>query len=85
MKEHELKSWPENFGAVLDGRPFEVRKFDRQFEVGDTLLLREWDPVTEMYTGGKCRRDVTHILSGAPGIDPDYCVLGISGSPERDA
>lgn len=42
---HELKSWPEQFQAVVDGtKTFEVRVNDRGFTSADELLLREFVP-----------------------------------------
>ena len=42
---HELKTWPEFFIETRGGRKkFELRKNDRDFRVGDQLLLKEWDP-----------------------------------------
>ena len=42
---HELKIWPEFFEAVLrKEKRFEVRFNDREYSVGDTLVLREWVP-----------------------------------------
>jgi hypothetical protein len=65
VKLHDLKSWPEYFVAVADGRKtFEVRKSDRGFMVGDHLRLREWDPRTEQYTGREIERRITYIFSG---------------------
>jgi hypothetical protein len=42
---HELKTWPDFFQAIIDGRKnFEVRYDDRGFQAGDRVVLREWDP-----------------------------------------
>ena len=42
---HDLKTLPVYFDAVLRGdKTFEVRKNDRDFQTGDTLVLKEWDP-----------------------------------------
>ena len=77
-REHELKTWPEYFGAVLDGsKTFEARFDDREFEVGDTLHLREWDPETEAYTGREMRRTVSYKLSGGEFVRDSYCILGL--------
>lgn len=39
---HDLKILPRYFDAVEDGsKPFEVRRNDRDYQVGDILLLRE--------------------------------------------
>ena len=47
---HELKISPENFNEIAGGiRNFEIRKNDRDFMVGDTLALNEWE--NEKYTG----------------------------------
>lgn len=61
---HELKIWPEYYGPVMTGaKNFEVRENDRDFRVGDTLMLREWDQVTEQYTGWSTNRVITYILA----------------------
>lgn len=43
-KIHELKVKPVYFEAVKEGiKTFELRRDDRNFKVGDILLLREWE------------------------------------------
>ena len=79
MKIHELKSWPEHFTLVrFRLKTFEIRVDDRGFKEGDILLLREWNPLTKIYTGKEtlCRVTCTYGDS-VPGIEPGYCVLGI--------
>lgn len=42
---HELKIWPQYYARVADGsKTFEVRNNDRAFQMGDTVVLREYDP-----------------------------------------
>lgn len=50
---HELKTWPEFFKQIRNGRKkFELRRNDRDFKVGDQLLLKEWNPQMEQKAGG---------------------------------
>lgn len=45
MTTHDLKCWPSFFEPIANGvKPFEVRSNDREFKVGDVLLLREFEP-----------------------------------------
>lgn len=67
---HYLKTEPIHFQAVLDGsKTVELRIDDRNFEVGDTLILLEhiYNSQGEShYSGAICVRMITHILR-----DPD--------------
>ena len=78
-RNHELKTWPEFFQAILDGRKkHEIRQADRPFAVGDTLHLREWDPETHIYSGRDLKVTVTYITPGGQwGVAPDMCVMSI--------
>ena len=79
MKEHDLKCWPEPFKAlVADLKTFEWRKNDRDYQVGDVLHLREWDPGTKEYTGRDIRMAVTYIMhKGDFEIHEGYCIMSI--------
>lgn len=74
---HKLKTWPEHFAAVQMGiKTFEARRADRQFKVGDVLVLQEWLPSFGHYTGRECCVDVTHMIAGGEfGIEPGYVVM----------
>lgn len=80
--QHELKTWPQFFAKILDGsKPFEIRKDDRGFKVGDELLLREWNPQTGEYTGRELSRVVTYLYPAdgyGDGLTHGYCVMGIA-------
>ncbi len=80
MKQHELKTWPDYFYRVFAGRKrFEVRKNDRDFQIGDTLILKEYDPETKTYTGRELYKEITYILKGGQfGIEEGYCVMSIT-------
>lgn len=84
MKIHEVKSWPEFFRPIADGsKPFDVRKDDRGYKVGDVLYIREFDDRKGTYTGHSLRKLITFVHRGVPGGVPplaglsrDYVVLG---------
>ena len=81
--EHELKCWPEYFGAILSGKKqFEVRLNDRDFKAGDTLKLLEFDPISKQYTGRCEIRVVSYImrdsdLFGLSALQPGYVIMSI--------
>ena len=90
--EHVLKTVARYWDAVKSGeKTFEVRRNDRAFQTGDTLLLRRTDefgqssPLPEDQGEGESilRKRVTYILQGGQfGIEPGVCVLGL-GSLNR--
>lgn len=76
---HALKTWPNFYKDIQAGyKNFEVRKFDRPFKPGDKLILQEWDPATEEYTGKEFHSEIGYILHGGNfGIEKGYVVLGL--------
>lgn len=76
--EHDLKTWPDFFNAILDNeKHFELRKDDRDYQHGDTLLLREWSSA-KGYSGRAVRVRVSYLLGGRwPGLAPGYVIMSI--------
>lgn len=61
IKRHHLKILPEYFDSVTNGeKTFEIRKNDRDFQIGDEVYLKEWTP-SDGYTGGKALVRITYI------------------------
>ncbi len=91
MTKHELKLETKWFDAVVNGfKNFEVRKNDRDYKVGDTLLLQEIisaDGKRE-YTPRSLYTVITFIITHEEfpdGINEGYCVLGIRLGDASDA
>jgi hypothetical protein len=58
---HELKTYPKYFQETIEGnKPFEIRKNDRNFQVGDVLILKEWDNIK--YSGREIGAVVRYVL-----------------------
>jgi hypothetical protein len=63
-KTHSVKSWTHLFEAVVRGeKTHDLRLLDRDYEVGDRVLLREYDWATHEYTGREQLVEVTYITS----------------------
>lgn len=79
-REHDLKTWPGPFQAVRDGlKPWELRKNDRDYRVGDLLRLREWCPDIEDYSGAVEERLVKWMLEGpAFGLPDGYVIMSLA-------
>lgn len=87
---HELKCWPEFFVEIAAGRKrHDLRRSrDRDFQVGDQLLLREFEPVSQRYTGREQVVTVTYITSAQrrcalsdEALHADFCILSIASRP----
>lgn len=77
--QHELKTLNPYFTDVMNGtKKFEVRKDDRNYQVGDILVLQEYEPETPSpYTGRKIKVEVVYKLAGGNfGVLDGHCVLG---------
>lgn len=76
---HELKTIPRYYEDVRSGKKnFEVRFNDRNFQIGDELTLREWDPEKQQYTGRWHVDEVIYILDDPQFVKEGYVILGMS-------
>lgn len=86
MTQYQLKSWSAFFQAIKAGdKTHDIRsKKDRDFKVGDTVVLQEYDPFTGTYSGDAIICQITYITSdvtpcafSSAVLDKDYCVLSL--------
>lgn len=81
MKIHHIKTiTPYFYDAKQGKKPFELRKDDRNYVVGD--ILHHY-----LFDDGEIKEDnfyqlITYKLSGFVGIDSDYCILGVENITE---
>jgi len=79
MTEHKVKSWPEFFNDIADGtKTFDLRKNDRDYQVGDTIVFEEFKPRLGTYTGELVTCRIGHMLKEFPGLMPGYVILGLT-------
>ena len=75
MTIHELKILPEYYKAQVEGKKnFEIRKNDRNYLIGDKLVLKEYDPKTDSFTGQSFVTEITFITDYQQ--KEGYVVLG---------
>lgn len=73
---HEIKLSHVFFDDVQSGKKsFELRKDDRDYQIGDELLLSEIKD--NVLTGRTVRVKVIYKLAGFAGLEAGYCILGI--------
>jgi Domain of unknown function (DUF3850) len=61
---HRVKSWVHLFQAFVRGEKLhDLRVLDRDYQVGDILVLCEYDKQQEKYTGREAESQITYITS----------------------
>ena len=76
--DHELKVWSDPFQELWDGRKTnETRLDDRNFQVGDSLFLREFRLSSGTYTLRWIYSIISHIQAGF-GLGQGYVALSLS-------
>jgi hypothetical protein len=82
-KTHSLKIWPEYYEEVKKEKMnFQLRKNDRDFQIGDNIILQEWNPDEKKYTRStELYRHIDYIFKGGKlGLSDYFCILGISST-----
>lgn len=83
---HYVKSWSMFFTDILTGeRTSDIRLNDRRYQVGDYMLLEEYDPVKQEYTGRTQKVQITYMQTNKSNpcaisreaLHNDYVVLSI--------
>jgi len=75
MVEHKLKIKSEHFSDVINKtKTAEIRYNDRNYQVGDILILNEIDE-NGVFTGNNCVVIVTHVLDDNQYLQTGYVML----------
>ena len=75
MTEHKLKIKSEHFSDVINKtKTAEIRYNDRNYQVGDILILNEIDSLGN-FTGNNCVVIVTHVLNNNQYLQTGYVML----------
>lgn len=65
--EIKKKVWPEYFQLILNGKKkIELRLADFNIDEGDVLVLEEYDPETNTYTGRRIKKVAKSIIKFNP-------------------
>jgi len=83
MKTHELKCHPPFFlDMKLYEKGFDVRYNDRNYQVGDLLIQKEYLPDLKIYTGNSLTQKVVYIVPGGQfGIEAGYVAMSVKNLP----
>jgi len=77
---HKLKTHPIFFDDIAVGaKCFDIRKNDRNYQVGDILHLLEYIPATKKFTGDSVMVVVNYTISlyGIPEMPKGFIGMGI--------
>jgi len=59
----EKKVWPEFFQKIINNeKTFELRLADFECNIGDILVLKEWNPLIKEFTGRVIEKKITYVL-----------------------
>ncbi len=83
---HALKTHREYFLlAWAKIKPVEVRFNDRNFQPGDLMILREYDPKTGKYSGREIHGKIWHVYANSPGLLTKWVILFYDETARHEA
>lgn len=86
-KDHVVKSWPGFYEKHINGElPVMIRKDDRDYQPGDTVELKEYEPAVGgvgQYTGRTKKFHVNRTFRRIPGLEADYVLIAMRPHIER--
>lgn len=82
---HDVKSWMHFFQAIKSGaKVHDLRKNDRNYNIGDVMLYREYDFIGGSYTGNTLEAEITYMTDSrtpcafsSAVLPAEYCILSI--------
>lgn len=82
-KVHNVKLGATFFDDVKTGRKtFELRKNDRGYKEGDTIVLHEYKDGTT--TGRTIEKKIVYMLEDFTGLEDGYCIIGLGETKEGE-
>lgn len=80
---HDIKIYTQFYNRVFsEQKTFEIRKNDRDYQVGDILLMREYDPEKREYIDHSQPISAEIVYMSNFEQKEGYVVLGIKVRPE---
>lgn len=76
---HNLRTSSDSFSEIWAGKKkFEICIDDKNYQIGDDLLLLEYNPQTSTYTGRWIEVCITYKVEGGQhGLPENLCILSI--------
>lgn len=78
------KSWTHFFQAIKAGQKLHDVREDEGFQIGDVIVLQEYDNINGRYTGEQIEVEVTYITNrtvpcafSSAVLAPGYCILSL--------
>lgn len=76
---HEIKCYPEHFGSLKSGtKPFEVRKKERPYQIGDLLAVNEFAPFDYKFSSDDMFEEFSRVVNGVGRYSGDCLMFKIT-------